>query len=108
MAVHRTTLLVLFVLFVGDTCSVATMGILYSTAINWRVAREVVGLAGYEIDPEAETFGYWRCILCNSKFFDGPRAVHNPGCKDAGMCKSDFEKTYQNCIRVIHLHDQTQ
>ena len=60
------------------------------------------GLSGYEIDPEADAFGYWRCTVCNSTFFDGPRAIHKPSCTDFGMCKSFWDETYRNCVRVVN------
>ena len=58
------------------------------------------GLAGCEQDDNTDAFGYWRCKLCNSKFFDGPRAIHNLSCPDATIPKKYFDVTYRNCIRV--------
>ena len=63
------------------------------------------GLPGYEVDPESDTIsmvfgGYWRCTLCNSRFLDAHWAIHKPECKDFGMCKSLWDETYRNCIRV--------
>ena len=57
------------------------------------------GLPGCEIDENAGPFGWWRCTLCNSTFYDGPRAVHKPSCVD-NMPSNAFDETYRNCIRV--------
>ena len=61
------------------------------------------GLPGYVQDDNADAFGYWLCTLCDSQFYDGPRAVHAEGCPDAAMPCDCFDETYRNCIRVRNL-----